>query len=278
MFEKHPLKFSPWRNFLLLLVVTSVTLAMARWLLGHPFWSWLQGVTWEIGDRYEGWYITQDLDRAIILLPMSWTGGLVASISPCVLGLLPVNLSYIGTQQLKSRRQALFRATSFVSGVVTMLSLFGLFSAFGAAVLIQYAGFVRLAVGLLVVAMALVLLGVFPWHFPPVPGQFSGIGAFGVGLTFALVSSPCSSPVMFAVLAAGAETGSPWLSALSMACFALGYTAIIFFASLFAGFAKQTKVLLPYSGAIVRFASAILLGIGLYYVFDGASWMAAWFS
>jgi cytochrome c-type biogenesis protein len=100
-------------------------------------------------------------------------------------------------------------------------------------------------------------------------------GPYGVGLTFALVSSPCTSPVMFAVLAAAAATGSQWMGVLTMVSYAVGYTAIIFLASLFTGLAKQTRSLLAHSESIVRFASLILLLIGGFYLVDGSRWVVA---
>ncbi len=97
---------------------------------------------------------------------LSFLGGLAASFSPCVLGLLPVNLSYIGTQQVRSRRAATIRASGFVLGVATTYSLLGLFSALAGAILIAYRGYVSLGVGLLIGVMVLSLLG---WIRLPLP-------------------------------------------------------------------------------------------------------------
>jgi len=77
---------------------------------------------------------------------------------------------------------------------------------------------------------------------------------------------------MFAVLTVGAATGSPIQSTLAMVCYALGYTAIIFFASLFTSLVKQTRFLLGYSDAIIRFGSIVLLLIGGFYLVDGFLW------
>lgn len=100
-------------------------------------------------------------------------------------------------------------------------------------------------------------------------------GPYGVGLTFGLVSSPCTSPVMFSVLAAGAATGSQVLSTLAMVSYALGYTAIIFLASLFTGLAKQTRQLLRHAETISRFAGGLLLLVGGFYLVDGGRWVIA---
>jgi cytochrome c-type biogenesis protein len=163
-------------------------------------------------------------------------GGLLSSISPCILSLLPVNLSYIGTLNIPSRRTAFVKAAQFVLGVVTIFSVFGLFSALASAVYVDYRGYFNLGVGTIILLMGLSFAGLI--HFPlpqintvPIPGPY------GVGLTFALVSSPCASPILFAIIAAA--TGSQLVSVVTLVSYGLGYTAIIFLASLYTGLVKQ---------------------------------------
>jgi cytochrome c-type biogenesis protein len=120
--------------------------------------------------------------------------------------------------------------------------------------------------------MGLWLLGVIRLPLPQMELKIPAAGPYGVGLTFALVSSPCASPVLFAVLAAAAATGSQILGVLTMVSYALGYTALIFLASLFTGLAKNSKKLLQHSEGIIRFGSLALILTGLYYLFTGAQW------
>jgi cytochrome c-type biogenesis protein len=228
-----------------------------------------------LGARYQQWFDKQSTNNPLVLLSLSFAGGLIASISPCILSLLPVNLSYIGTREITSRWDAFVKAGSFVLGVVTMLSLFGLFSSLAGAVLIQFRGYVQVVVGAVIIVMGLMLLGIVRLPLPQTNFKLPIAGPFGVGLTFALVSSPCTSPVMFAVLTAAAATGSQIQSTLSMVSYSLGYTAIIFFASLFTGLVKQTRFLLNHSQGIVRFGSVALILIGGYYLIDGVSWFVS---
>nr|WP_317271310.1 cytochrome c biogenesis protein CcdA [Arthrospira sp. PLM2.Bin9] len=86
------------------------------------------------------------------------------------------------------------------------------------------------------------------------------------------MSSPCASPVLFAVLAAAAGTGSQLLGTLTMVSYALGYTLLIFLASLFTGLAKQSKQLLNHSEGIIRFGSVALMMTGAYYILTGTQW------
>jgi cytochrome c-type biogenesis protein len=78
---------------------------------------------------------------------------------------------------------------------------------------------------------------------------------------------------MISMLAAAAATGSQLQSTVTMVSYALGYSAIIFLASLFTGLAKQSRRLLVHSDTITRVASVVLLIIGLVYLMNGGYWV-----
>ncbi len=274
MLEKRP----GWQKFLRfcgLALATAFLVWLANQLYGGVLFEAIGNFSYEVGARYQEWFADRDLENPIAIVFLSFLGGLVASISPCILSLLPVNLTYIGTREIKSRSQAFFKASAFVLGVATTLSLLGIFSALAGAILIEYRGYVQIAIGVFIVIMGLSLLGVVRLPLPQTHVELPFFGNFGVGVTFALVSSPCTSPVLISILAVGGATGSQFKSILAMISFSLGYTAIIFLASLFAGLAKQTRWLLERSEAIARFGSVMLIGIGIYYLIDGATWLRA---
>jgi cytochrome c-type biogenesis protein len=240
-------------------------------LISHP----IEQVISVLENQYQQWFDRQDTANPFVLLPLSFIGGLLASVSPCILALLPVNLSYIGTLKIESRRDAFIKAGLFVLGAVTILSLFGLVSSFAGFVMVEFRGYINVAVGLIMAVMGLWLMGVIQLPLPQMNLNLPQAGPYGVGLTFALVSSPCASPVLFAVLAASAGTGSPILGTLTMVFYALGYTMIIFLSSLFTGLAKQSKRLLQHSDGVIRFGSLALILTGTYYLFTGMQWFLA---
>ncbi|NJK30258.1 MAG: cytochrome c biogenesis protein CcdA [Acaryochloris sp. SU_5_25] len=237
-------------------------------LISHP----IEQAISIIENQYQQWFDRQDTANPFILLPLSFLGGLLASVSPCILALLPVNLSYIGTLKIKSRWDAFVKAGLFVLGAVTILSLFGLISSFAGFVMVEFRGYINIAVGLIMAVMGLWLMGAINIPLPQMNVNLLQAGPYGVGLTFALVSSPCASPVLFAVLAAAAGTGSPVVGTLTMVFYALGYTMIIFLSSLFTGLAKQSNRLLKHSDGVIRFGSLALILTGAYYLFTGTQW------
>jgi cytochrome c-type biogenesis protein len=264
--QKIPKKWWRWGSFFLL----GLILALGLYQLVAPT---IEHFVSTVENIYQNWFSEQDTTNPIVLLPLAFLGGLIASISPCILALLPVNLSYIGTLKIQSRWDAFTKAGLFVLGSVTILSLFGLVSSFAGAVMVEYRGYINIVVGFIMGVMGLWLMGVIKIPLPqmnvPVP---KAAGPYGVGLTFALVSSPCASPVLFAVLAAAAATGSQLLATLTMVSYALGYTMLIFLSSLFTGLAKQSNKLLKHSETIILIGSIALIGTGTHYLFIGTQW------
>jgi cytochrome c-type biogenesis protein len=57
-----------------------------------------------------------------------------------------------------------------------------------------------------------------------------------------------------------------------MVSYALGYTAVIFFASLFTGLVKQSRVLLQHSDWVMGLGSLVLILAGAFYVVSGIRW------
>lgn len=270
--EKTASRRSPMRQKWLIYgglgVMTLVVILTLGPVLSHP----IERLISLVENHYQQWFDQQDTTNPLVLLLLAFVGGTIASVSPCILALLPVNLSYIGTLKIKSRWDAFTKAGLFVLGAVTILSLFGLVSSFAGAVMVEYRGYINIVVGLIMAVMGLWLMGVVKLPLPEMNLNLPQAGPYGVGLTFALVSSPCASPVLFAVLAAAAATGSQVLGTLTMVSYALGYTLLIFLSSLFTGLAKQSGSLLKHSESIIRFGSLALILTGVYYLFTGTQW------
>ncbi len=198
------------------------------------------------------------------LYPVAFVGGLVASISPCILGMLPLNLSYIGASKLTSRIAALRVASMFVLGVVVVNVALGLTSSLFFALFVQYRAPVNIAVGVLTVLMGLWLAGIVRLPTPQIGTRIPpGGGSFVVGLVFALIASPCASPILVFILEAVSIGGSPVRAVGAMTLYAIGYTLVLFLASLFAGLAAASRRVLAHSELVSRIAAVALIVIGI---------------
>lgn len=204
-----------------------------------------------------------------ILLLFSLLAGLVSSISPCVLSLLPLNLAYIGTRDIDNKLEALAKAFQFVLGVSLVMGLMGAFSSFAFIVFTAYKAVIFTIVGIFILIMSLVILEIIKLPLPNLVKEMPVANPFVVGLLFALVSSPCSSPVLFSVLSASASLGSIAKSVAMMFVYSFGYTFIIFLASVFAGLIKQLDYFKSHSKLVNKISAAILAVMGIIYLVQG---------
>ena len=92
-----------------------------------------------ISQSYADWLTrwTGQNAWAVFGLPvLAFGGGLIASVSPCVLALLPVQLSYLGAQ--KQQRPNPGKVIQFSLGVVTAYSILGLFTSLAGVLIIDH--------------------------------------------------------------------------------------------------------------------------------------------
>ncbi len=208
------------------------------------------------------------------VLPVAgFIGGLIASISPCIVALTPLNLGYIGTLEAPSRGTAFGNALAFVAGMVLVLSLFGLISSFAGFVVVAYKGWITAMVGLIALVMGLTLADFWtvslPESWSKLPSQSN---AFLVGVIFALVASPCASPVLLALLGKTAVTHNQFLATITMSSYALGYTFVLFLAGFLTGLTKGLHYLRQYQGLFTQLSGILLIFLGIYYVAQGFFW------
>lgn len=228
----------------------------------------------------EGWYGDLVAQQGAgmpfpALLALAFVGGILGSISPCILAMLPLNLGYIGTLKIENRKDAFVKAGAFVLGVVVITSLFGLASGFAQAVMVSYKGWLFVAVALIVMVMAAAMLEWIHLPLPQIVNRVPNAGPFVVGMAFALISSPCASPVLFGVLALAATADNLLLSVATMAAYGLGYTLLLFLASLFTGLSKQVSFLKYHGQIINRISATLLLFAGGWALFEGVRWFLA---
>src|ERR1700737_2351776 len=171
-----------------------------------------------------------------VSVPLALAAGAASFLSPCVLPLVPVYVSYLARTSGnggapaatgRSRIGGLLNAIAFVVGVsVVLIALFYALR----TLLLPVRGVVAPIAGLLVILFALQLAGLFRLPsmnrefrlFKTAPRFTGPLGGFLLGLAFAAGWTPCIGPVLGAVLTSGATTGTTARGLLIVACYSIG--------------------------------------------------------
>jgi cytochrome c-type biogenesis protein len=243
-------------------------------LLSHPLW-WGSVSTGLVDLEFA---VAELLPRETIenaawfLVPvLGFAGGVLASFSPCILPLIPLNIAAIGAADVTGWRAADLSGR-FVLGAALALAVLGLAGDLAGFLLIDQRGPVLLIAGIAMLYFALAALEVVPIPFA---GRSAGagrrLGPIAAGAAFSVVTTPCASPILAAVLTASAAQSVPGLSVASMVSFAVGYTALVFVGGVFGG--SLVRRLRGRSFDAPRAAAAALLVVmGGVFVATGIAW------
>ena len=207
-----------------------------------------------------------------LLMLLAFGGGFAASLTPCVLPMIPLYLTYIGAANITSKLDALKKSLLFCLGSSFSFSLLGVFASLANLVMIEFRGYIHCVIGIFIILMSLFMIEVIKLPLPQFVKKIPNSGPFVVGLAFALVSSPCASPILFAVLALSSSSGSAFKSSLIMIAYSIGYTGLIFLTSIFAGFLKQFDFFKKHSKIVSIVSSIILAVLGGFYLYSGIRW------
>jgi cytochrome c-type biogenesis protein len=90
------------------------------------------------------------------------------------------------------------------------------------------------------------------------------VRSYLIGLTFGVVASPCSTPVLATLLAWISSTGSPTMGAVLLLAYASGYVAPLILAGTFTASVKKILELRRWSGWINPVSGALLVGFGVF--------------
>ena len=162
-----------------------------------------------------------------LTLMLIFGGGLMTSLGPCSLSLLPVTVAYLAG--FSEGQPPWKRSFAFCSGIVSALVLLGALSGLVGRIYGQVPGGLSAVVALLAVVMGLNLLGVIKFSLPLGPDPESWrrrvpapLAPVATGLAFGLAASPCTTPVLAVLLGWIATSGRPLLGIVFLTCFGSG--------------------------------------------------------
>ncbi|MFZ9737552.1 MAG: cytochrome c biogenesis protein CcdA [Prochlorotrichaceae cyanobacterium] len=221
------------------------------------------------------WVSSQLLHLTPLSLLILLLAGLMTSLTPCMISMLPITLGYLGgytpADGNHPRWQGLIQSLWFALGLATTLAGLGILATIVGRVYGQVGWGVSLIVSGIAIVMGLNLLELLPLQFPQwgtqdwIPPQWPrSVRSYGLGLTFGLVASPCSTPVLATLLAWISTTQDPLLGAGLLLAYGIGYVSPLVIAGTFISNLKTILSVRQWSGWINPTSGALLLGFGFF--------------
>jgi len=208
-----------------------------------------------------------------VSVALAFLGGLVVGFSPCIYPLLPVFLGSISPYTQKSKFKGFFLSFTYISGFAFVYSLLGIISSLGGSVfgkIITYP-LSRITAGVIFIIFGLSLLDIFSlkvisFRIPLKPLSFPYLKIFFMGLSSALVISPCVSPILGSILlyvAMKRKIFYGWLLLISFA-YGMGFLLILCgtFSSLILSLPKSGR----WTEKIKKISGLVLILSGLYFI------------
>ncbi|MEW6494957.1 MAG: cytochrome c biogenesis protein CcdA [Cyanobacteriota bacterium] len=206
-----------------------------------------------------------------ISIGIIFTAGLLTSLTPCMLSMLPITIGYIGGYEAEGRLQAVTQSTWFALGLATTLAGLGILAASVGRVYGQIGVGLPIVVSLIAIIMGLNLLEALPLQLPSWGGMDwisqdwpDGVRSYLIGLTFGLVASPCSTPVLATLLTWIASTQDLVLGGALLLSYTAGYVTPLILAGTFTASIKKILELRQWSGWITPVSGALLVGFGVF--------------
>lgn len=200
-----------------------------------------------------------------------YAAGLLTSISPCILSIIPVMIGYIGGYGQTSKVKGFFLSLFFVLGMSLTFALLGIAAVSFSTVFGQVGAIWYLIVGVISILMGLNLWQIWHMRLPQlkiVPPRLGGfLGAFIVGLFFGIVASPCATPVLVAILAVVTSTSDITMGGLLLFSYGLGHGTPLLVTGTFTGFLKEIKAFQKYAQYINYLSGTLLVIVGLYFIY-----------
>lgn len=215
--------------------------------------------------------------------------GLVSFISPCVLPLIPMYISFISGLSLEEMRSSTDRKKILkrvmISSLLFILGFSVIFIGLGASAtflgkfLLSKLTILSRIAGVVIIIFGLHIAGVFRFgfmnrekrlHFNSKPAGI--LGPFLVGLAFAFGWTPCIGPVLGTILIYSGSQETIWQGVILLSLYSLGLGVPFFLTGL------SINAFLSFMKRIQKYYRAIEIAIGACLVIMGILFITGYFS
>lgn len=205
-----------------------------------------------------------------LLFGISFLGGLVASISPCSLSMLPIIVGYVGGYSAEKPLKTLWQMIFFILGTAIVFSVIGILCAITGKVFMSSPYF-ALVISSVILIMGLKLVGILDFDIPVFVKEMPKKESYSLylypivlGMVFALAGTPCSTPVLAGIMAFASLSANILNAVIMLFLFALGQGFIFIFAGVITSKIKNSANFYKFSDMLLKVCGWLLILASIY--------------
>lgn len=195
---------------------------------------------------------------------ISFIEGIITFISPCLLPLLPVYISYFAGGKERSTKKTVINALGFILGFSAVFILLGTLAGTLGSFLSKYQVILNIVTGLIVIFFGLNFLEVFKLNIfkgfkikmKDETGFFSSLI---FGFVFSIGWTPCVGAFLGSALMLASQQGTALTGLLMLLCYSLGLGIPFFMSALLIDKLKSTFNFIKQNYKIINIISGSLL-------------------
>jgi cytochrome c-type biogenesis protein len=202
-----------------------------------------------------------------------FVGGIVTSIGPCNVAMIPLVIAFVGGQRQVTRGRSLALSAAFALGLAITLTALGVIASLAGGLI---GGNTRLwyyLVASVCIVMGLQWAGVLALPLPDIAArqrekvQARGLlGALALGLVSGLAASGCATPALAAILTLAMAKGATLYGAALLLVYGLGRGVPIIAIGTFAGLVRAIPALVRWSSRLEQLSGGLMVLVGLYFL------------
>lgn len=213
-----------------------------------------------------------------LLFVASFLGGIIASISPCSLSMLPLIIGYIGGYSKEKPLKILLQMMVFVLGTSIVFAGIGGICAITGKVFVGNPYF-ALIVASVILIMGLRILEIIDFDLPVIIKEIPQnklnndfLYPLILGAVYALIGTPCSTPILASIMGFASISASIENAVIMLFLFSIGQGLILILAGFLTSKLKTSEKFYKISENIMKISGIllILVAVYIYYKIFGA--------
>ena len=208
----------------------------------------------------------------LLMFATAFIGGIIASISPCSLAMLPIMIGYVGGCSKETPIRTSVQLSCFILGTAVVFTIIGMICAITGSVFASvFGGYFTIIMASLLLIIGLKITDILDFEIPiiiksmPVNNTNSLLlYPFLLGVAFALAGTPCSTPILAGIMVFAAMGKNMLASTFMLFLFAIGQGLILIIAGLFTSGIKSLKNFSDVSDKIVKISGWLLILVAIY--------------